>query len=398
MADIGRSRWGGVNGPTGPPCATSLEYSPWLLEHLDSLSGGVCGLLRSLMRPSPRLYIRVNTLLTSTEEYLELVKNLGFRRDEELPEALWAPVEGPLKVRVYDKIVVADKRASESVLMGSDLYAPGVVEARGVKRGDLVTIVAPNGAIVGSGVSFIDGRVRPGARGLAVRVTEPMYRAPRVTELPGSGRLVYGQSLPSMYVARMLSPKPGELILDMTAAPGGKVSHVAQLVGPRARIVAVDRPSKAPALRRNLRMMGMDWVMVLGADSRYLSVDYPTLAGRVDAIILDPPCTNLGVVPKVYDRKCLSDVVAARNYQVQFVREAYRLLRKGGRLIYSTCTLTSLENDSVVEYALGLGFELEDPEYLPRRGDRGEYGVRFYPHKHGTPGFFVSYLLVKKGP
>lgn len=84
-------------------------------------------------------------------------------------------------------------------------------------------------------------------------------------------------------------------------------------------------------------------------------------------------------------------------YQKQFVREAYRILKPGGRLVYSTCTLTDLENEAIVEYALSIGFELEDYDVKPGRGRVGVYGVRFTPHLDGTPGFFISLKLVKKG-
>ncbi|MEM1872970.1 MAG: RsmB/NOP family class I SAM-dependent RNA methyltransferase [Acidilobaceae archaeon] len=381
-------------------CGTPLEYDVGLLEVLDSASGPLCRLLESLTRPAPRLYVRVNTLKTSPERYLELLRSLGldFRRDEEIEEALWTPVEGPQGITVYDKAVVADKNASESVLMGSDLYAPGVLEARGVREGDSVTIYSPNGVPVGSGVAVTSWEeAARRKRGLFVRVTEPVYRAPRVSELPGYGELSYGQSITSMYVARILNPKPGEVIVDFNAAPGGKIGHVAQLAGPRATIVGVDRPSKVEKLENTLRKLGASWVKVIGGDSRRASELLGDLSGRVDAVLVDPPCTDIGVIPKVYDRRTLRESVSAARYQLQFVREAYRVLRKGGRLVYSTCTLTDVENEAVVEYALSLGFELEEPDFRPRaRGRDTGYGYRFSPHLDGTPGFFVSMLLVKK--
>jgi len=381
-------------------CGSHLYYDPGLAEVLDSRSGPLCRLIESLTRPAPRLYIRVNTFKVSVGEYLDILRSSGYRFnvDEDIPEALWAPVEGPFKVNVYDKLVVADKRAAESVLMGSDLYIPGVLDAKGVKKGDMVTVVSPRGVPVGSGVAVIDwDEARRVGKGLFVRILEPIYRAPRVSELPGIGVLAYGQAVTSMYVARLLDPRPGEVIVDMTAAPGGKVSHVAQLAGPQAVIVAIDRPSKVSRLSETLNLMGFNWVKVVGGDSRYASELLGSLAGRVDAVILDPPCTDIGVIPKVEDYKTYRDSCAMSEYQKQFVREAYRILKPGGRLVYSTCTLTDVENEAIVEYALSLGFELEDYEFKPSRGLAGDYGFIFTPHRDGTPGFFISFKLVKRG-
>jgi 16S rRNA (cytosine967-C5)-methyltransferase len=100
-------------------------------------------------------------------------------------------------------------------------------------------------------------------------------------------------------------------------------------------------------------------------------------------------------VPKVEDYKSYKDSVNASEYQKQFVREAYRLLKPGGRLVYSTCTLTDVENEAVVEYALNIGFKLEDYEVKSSRGKKGDYGIRFTPHRDRTPGFFISLKLVK---
>ena len=379
-------------------CGSPLEYDAGLSADLDSSAGPLCSLVKSLLRPPPRLYVRVNTLKVSVDSYLKVLEDRGleFRVDKDIPEAIWYPVEGPLNWEFRGKKVIVDKVAAESVLMGSDLYAPGVVEARGVERGDEVVIVAPNGVIVGGGVAVMSWKeIKEGGRGLAVKVTKPIYRAPRVRDLPGWGEgLIYGQSVTSMYVARALDPKPGWTVIDLTAAPGGKVSHVAQLAGRRSRIIAVDRPSKVERLRETLSRLGIDWVKVIGADSRRLTRTYPSLQGKADAVLVDPPCTNIGVIPKVWDRRTLRESVAASRYQWSFIVEAWRLLKPGGLLAYSTCTLTSLENEAIVLRAVEeLGFRLEwSWGVRPSRGWSTGLGWRWAPHKTPTPGFFLAVL------
>lgn len=379
-------------------CGTPLEYDIGLMEHLDNTTEPACKIVRGLVKPSSRMYIRVNTLKVNVDYYLKLLSSFGleFYRDEEIPEALWAPIEGPFKIDIYDKIVLADKRASESVMLGSNLYAPGVLYSDNISPGDTVTVYSPNGVPVGSGVAVVSSsEALKTRRGLFIKITNSQYKAPIISELPGYNSLVYGQSITSMYVAKILDPKPGELIIDMTAAPGGKVSHIAQLVGPKSTIIAIDRRSKVEKLKETLSKLGLDFVKVIAGDSRYASTLLGSLSGHVDAVIIDPPCTDLGVIPKIYDKKTLRDSIVMSEYQRQFIREAYKILKPGGRLVYSTCTLTLIENEKIVEYALSIGFKLEDPEYKPRRGLKTSYGYRFYPHIHDTPGFYVSLLLVK---
>ncbi|MEB3859678.1 MAG: RsmB/NOP family class I SAM-dependent RNA methyltransferase, partial [Desulfurococcales archaeon] len=351
--------------------------------------------------PPDRVYVRVNTLKVSVEDYLSLARDAGYELhvDEELGEALWAPVRGPRSIVRLDKTVVADKVAAESVMTGSDLFAPGVLYAKGVERGDRVSVVAPNGFHVGNGIALMSwDEIRSRGKGVAVRVDEPLYESVKLSQLPGWAEgLVYAQSLPAMYVAHTIGAEPGETIVDLTAAPGGKATHIAQVTGGKARIIAVDRPGKIERLVSNVKRLGMEGVIeVVAGDSRRLHVDMPSLAGKADRVLLDPPCTDIGVIPKVYDRKRLRDAAIMHRYQVQFLTAARRLLKRGGVLVYSTCTLDTLENEAVVEKALDMGFEVDDSIVVGGRF-KSDLGLRFSPVRDGTPGFFVSYRLVKRG-
>ncbi|MGC9071867.1 MAG: RsmB/NOP family class I SAM-dependent RNA methyltransferase, partial [Acidilobus sp.] len=95
------------------------------------------------------------------------------------------------------------------------------------------------------------------------------------------------------------------------------------------------------------------------------------------------------------DERSLRDAITLSRYQIQFIKEAHRLLKPGGRLVYSTCTLTDVENEWVVQQALGIGFEMESPSRLPRWASFNGLGLRFSP-EDGMPGFFIS-LLRKPG-
>lgn len=375
----------------------SLVYDQGLLEALNAVSRrGLRSLLESLLRPPRRFYLRVNTLKADTSTVLELLSTSGarFYADEQLPYAVWTDVRGPFKVDLHDKVVVADKRSAESVYVGSDLYGPGVLKAEGVRPGDEVTIVTIDGRPVAEGLAVMDGKeMAEHKKGVAVKVTKSVYVTPKVRELPGFNEgLIYSQSLPSMWAVAIASPLPGETIVDFNAAPGGKTSLAAQLAGRKSRIIAIDRISKVGRLKDNLIKLGADWVNVIGGDSRRAST-LLNMEGKADLVLIDPPCTNLGVVPKLYDTKSLVDAVTLSRYQRQFISEAWKILRLGGRLVYSTCTLTDLENEANIIFATELGFDVVKPYPMPKEASYNGLGLRFSP-EDGHPGFFIS-LMVK---
>lgn len=167
---------------------------------------------------------------------------------------------------------------------------------------------------------------------------------------------VYIQNAASWLPVLALDPHPGERILDMCAAPGGKSSHIQAITDNQAELVCNDnsRP-RLMKLQANLRR--------LGVAAEYLLADATKLSrrddlGQFDKILLDAPCSGEGLMTlrpeddKLFDSWSVAHIRRLSNLQKKLITEAWRLLRPGGTLVYSTCTMAPEENETVVAYLL----------------------------------------------
>ena len=202
------------------------------------------------------------------------------------------------------------------------------------------------------------------------------------------------QSRAAMAVARTLDPQPGDTVLDLCAAPGGKTTHLAALTDNRAPITAVERhPGRADALRRTATRMGATAVTTVTADA----ADHrPT---TYDRVLVDPPCSDLGTLaarPDARWRKQPSDPETLSALQRRILEAGAAALRPGGTLVYSTCTISPAENEHVIEAFLAshLDFRLDQPPSdLPVWDHPKVPGMaQTLPHRDGTDGFFIARL------
>ena len=204
-------------------------------------------------------------------------------------------------------------------------------------------------------------------------------------------------------IAPLLSPAAGEELLDACASPGGKTTHLAALAGGKARIVATDLPGRLRVLEQTLSRLGVTGVRVRAHD--FSGGRLPKRAGEFDRILVDAPCTGMGVIRRNPDAKWRflpSDPARMARLQRSLLANAWESLRPGGLLVYCTCTLFREENEQVVE-----SFLAERPDALPvRKPPPGWPGpaeawtaegyLRLLPHRHGTDGFFAA-LLARRG-
>ena len=216
--------------------------------------------------------------------------------------------------------------------------------------------------------------------------------------------LYYIQDPGSMTVAYLLDPRPGETIVDMAAAPGGKATQIQQLTWDSSTLVAVDVSRKRMrALRSNMQRMGFKNYVAIRADSRML----PQLAGAgwADRVLLDAPSTGEGIIRKDPSRKSSrsqTDVLLVHYMQLEMLYSAVEIVKPGGLVLYSACSTSPEEGEMVVSRLLTLRSDVEVEDLNPPLGSPGvtEYMgfrldprvrrcSRLWPHLHGTEGFFL---------
>jgi len=195
-------------------------------------------------------------------------------------------------------------------------------------------------------------------------------------------------------VARLLAPKPGDVILDLCAAPGGKTTHLAELTRDRAWVLAVDRVSQRLNLvRENISRLGLQRVWPVLGDATRFSAKGST------KILLDVPCSGLGVLAKRADlrwQRQLSDIQQLSQLQLQILRHAANLINPGGVIVYSTCTIEVTENEQVVEAFLreNTNFRLDDPtSFVGGQFVTGGKYLQTFPHIHRIDGSFAARLV-----
>ncbi len=251
---------------------------------------------------------------------------------------------------------------------------------------------------------------------------------PPVPWLPGPGRYLPGaspaghhvlhetgayyiQEPSAMAAAAALSPRPGERVLDLCAAPGGKATALAALLRGTGLLAANDPdPRRAATLLRNLERVGAG-ALVTAEDPERLAARW---AGRFDAVLVDAPCSGEGLFrrePGAAAQWSPAGVEGCARRQRAIVASAAALLRPGGRLLYSTCTLNPVENERVVAWALSTlpleaGALPHWPGWEPGRAEWAGAGGgavagaarRLWPHRAAGEGAFLAALRAGGGP
>lgn len=202
----------------------------------------------------------------------------------------------------------------------------------------------------------------------------------------------YVQNESSALAAHAVDPQPGEVVYDLCAAPGGKTTHLAQLMQNQGQIVAVDQTeAKVSLVKENAARLGVSIIDVIIGDAA--SIELP----RADRVLVDAPCSGLGVLrhkPDARWRKREQDINALSKLQREILTNAARLVKPGGTLVYSTCTTEPEENQEVIKWFLEKYPYFRPsalPTWFPASQNLGM--VTILPFLYEIDGFFICKLV-----
>jgi len=199
--------------------------------------------------------------------------------------------------------------------------------------------------------------------------------------------LYYIQEPSAMSAAELLAPRPGEIVLDLAAAPGGKTTHIAALMEGKGLLISNEiHPERAKILAENVERMGVPHALVTSATPGELASRFPLV---FDKIMLDAPCSGEGMFRKDPDairEWSLEHVAMCAARQWDILQDAYSMLKPGGSLAYSTCTFNRQENEEIISRVTDT---YPDMELITQK--------RLWPHLEKGEGHYVA-LLRKQMP
>ncbi len=212
---------------------------------------------------------------------------------------------------------------------------------------------------------------------------------------------IYFQSLSSMVPPLVLNPRPGESVLDMTAAPGSKTTELAMLMENKGEILANELDKiRYERLKFNVQVQGANIVQVINRRGEKLGDEYES---KFDKVLLDTPCSGEGrfiaTSPQTYRNWSLKNVNTLVKLQKKLLMSGYKALKSGGELVYSTCTINRFENEFILDWVLNnfdiklVDIELEIKDSIKGNSEglntRIEKSIKILPSKV-MEGFFVA--------
>lgn len=203
-------------------------------------------------------------------------------------------------------------------------------------------------------------------------------------------------------VSNLLDPKPGEIILDVCAAPGGKASHISELMNNEGTVIAVEKYlSRLEVMNKNLDRLGVKNVKSIHDDicEPRTKELLENLVGKADKILVDAPCSGLGVLSKKPDIKWkreLKDINSLQILQTEILENSVKYLKPDGVIVYSTCTTEAEENYEVVKTFLSnhQEFSIDDAgKFVSEKAVNKDGCIELFPYIHNTDGAFSVRLI-----
>ena len=316
-----------------------------------------------------------------------------------------------------NQVVIVGSACAASVLRGAEVYAPGILGAspnltkdqevlvytdldnKLLKGSVKFDVTQDNYCLLGKGIALLSrsdlfkNRIQTG---IGVRILVSQGSAARINDsiLKPLSQSYFMQNLPSILTVHQLELKSNDKCLDLCAAPGGKTCHIAEI----AHVLAFDKSqAKINQILSNADRLGV----VAKVTARVQDATKAELElESYDKILLDAPCSALGQRPMLVQTAKVKELKSFAKLQKKLFEKAFSLLKVGGILVYSTCTITLDENEGLVKWALDkYRGNLELRTINPQCGSAGHKTIlredfdkvqRFGPHQNSTIGFFIA--------
>lgn len=214
---------------------------------------------------------------------------------------------------------------------------------------------------------------------------------------------VYSQEPSAMYVGEVADVKPGDKVLDLCAAPGGKTTHIASYMDNKGLLVTNEiNHKRAKILLENVERFGIRNAVVTNESPDKLAKIFK---GFFDKILIDAPCSGEGMFRKNHDAVQywnLDYPIQCANRQKEIIEQAMKMLKHNGKIIYSTCTFSPEEDEQIVEWMTNRfklkidpikkysGMSSGNPQWSKRKDDKLLNTVRIFPHKFKGEGHFIA--------
>lgn len=347
-------------------------------EIKQSRYAGLSALLNGVLRSYLRQHEELKQLLLAERKDLVKFLSIEYSQPSWLIER-WLPRFG---TKLTEQILAANNQAAPLTIRVNILRTePAVLREKLVNQGIKVT--------------------ESHWLAEALNLSELPSSLEKLTEFQNGEFFVQDES--SMWVAHFLAPQSGETILDLCAAPGGKSTHLSELMQDQGRIISLDQyQHKVDLIAENARRLRIKNLEPTLGDARFFRLEN----GLADAVLVDAPCSGTGVLRRRVDaryRKKPAEILELAALQREILNHAATLVRPGGRIVYSTCTLEIEENQQQIKNFLVTHPEFEAvsyQEYLPKKfpvfeEEPAQPGVTFLPQENGGDGFFICRLAHK---
>jgi len=402
--------------------ANIFDYQPYMIERYIQMFGEqeTVDLLKSFETPNP-IFIRVNTLKTNTNYLLNKLKEKGydFENSEYIPYAyrLLDSENYGIKSEIEKQnsnLKTSDYKNEESPKKIKLDFSRSEEELREISWGSPESFDKTKNRPNISNSEEESYKILPFLNKSKSQITHLMnYRKKKVATLGSTHEYLIGkyyiQGFESMLPPLYLNPSESDLVIDMCAAPGSKTTQLAQIMSNKGKIIAVDiSKSRINSLIYNLRRCKVYNTIVLQKDATELL----SMNLQPDKVLLDAPCSGEGIIrndPSRKKSKSPEDIKKLINLQIDLLITAVKMVKPGGFVMYSTCSIAPEENEFVVQtildnYKKVKIVPIEDNFGMP--GFINVFGVklsedflnarRYFPHIHDTNGFFLCLLQKNK--